>query len=75
MALKYFLYSMMQFKFRRDLEARLGKTFKPGQVFVNGKRKLFTEISYTPTSARYSDAKVVAQGDPKNFKYSLPGSK
>ena len=51
----------------------MGHAYKPGLIFVNGKRMMFTEISKTSTLTRYSDAKVVAYGEPSSFKYQLPG--
>ena len=71
-ATKYFLYSSEQLKLRKDVETRMGRKFKPGTVIVNGSRKLFTELSPNPTS-RFSDAIVVAQGDPTLMNYTLPG--
>lgn len=70
---RYFLFSSSQYKFRREMEAKMGHVYKPGQIFVNGKKMMFTEISKTSTLSRYSDAKVVAYGEPSNFKYTLPG--
>lgn len=71
MAVKYFLYSETQLKMRKEVEARMGKKFIVGRVIVNGVRKPFTEISSSPTS-RYSDAKVVAQGEVTLMKYTPP---
>jgi len=73
MAMKYFLFSSQQLDFRREIEKKMGKTFNPGQVIVNGARVSFTEISTENSSKRYSDAKVVAYGDTDKLKYTLPG--
>lgn len=70
-ATKYFIYSSEQLKLRKSVEAKMGKNFKCGTVIVNGTRKLFTELSPRPTS-RFSDAIIVAQGDPTLMKYTLP---
>lgn len=70
-ATKYFIYSSEQLKLRKSVEAKMGKTFKCGTVIVNGTRKLFTELSTKPIS-RFSDAIIVAQGDPTLMKYTLP---
>lgn len=70
---RYFLFSSSQYRFRREMEAKMGHAYKPGLIFVNGKRMMFTEISKTSTLTRYSDAKVVAYGEPSSFKYQLPG--
>lgn len=73
MADKYFLFSSMQLKFRRETEKKLGKTFTPGQVIVNGVKMPFTELSSNPPSkSRYSDSKTVYHGDPSKVKYTMP---
>lgn len=74
MAVKYFLYSETQLKMRKEVEAKMGKKFIVGQVIVNGIRKPFTELSST-SSSRYSDAKIVAQGEVSLMKYTLPEGK
>lgn len=68
---KYFFYSSEQLKLRKSIEAKMGKKFTVGHVIVNGVRKPFTEMSSNNTS-RFSDAKLVAQGDPSLIKYTLP---
>ena len=57
----YFLYSEQQHKERTEIEKKMSKVFKPGVVVVNGKKKLFTEISTKKTN-RYPDCKLVAEG-------------
>lgn len=69
--IKYFIYSSQQLKLRKEAEQRMGKKFKAGHVIVNGVRKPFTELSSTGKS-RYSDAKIVAQGNPSLMRYTLP---
>lgn len=69
--IKYFLYSTDQLKFRKEVEAKMGKKFMVGHVIVNGVKKPFTELSSSPNS-RFTDAKVVAQGDPSIMRYTLP---
>lgn len=73
MAYKYFLYSTEQMKFMKSMDDKIGRKYKVGQVIVNGVRKPFTEISSAPTS-RFSDVKIVAQGEEYLFKYTLPGA-
>ena len=68
---KYFLYSSEQLKFRKDIESKMGKRFKIGHVIVNGVRKPFTELSSSPKS-RFTDAIIVAEGDPSLMNYTLP---
>lgn len=68
---KYFIFSHEQLRFRDKVESKMGKRFKPGHVIVNGVRKPFTELSTSPKS-RFSDAIIVAEGDPTLMKYTLP---
>ncbi|MCM1235482.1 MAG: hypothetical protein NC489_35735 [Ruminococcus flavefaciens] len=74
MAIKYFLYSPTQMKFRKQVEEKMGKRFRVGTVIVNGVRKPFTELSSTKTS-RYADAIVVTEMDTDSDtapKYEMP---
>ena len=72
---KYFIYSSMQLNFRRETEKKLGRTFTPGQVIVNGVKTPFTEItSNPPNKSRYSDARSVYYGDPTKVKYTMPAT-
>lgn len=68
---KYFLFSRQQMEFRKDIEYKQGRKFKPGIVIVNGVRKVFTEMSDYKQS-RYSDAEVVAYGDITKIRYIMP---
>lgn len=72
MAYKYFLYSSQQEEFMRNTESKRGKQFKVGTVYTKGTRKSFTELSSKPTN-RYSDVKLVCEGEESSFKFSLPG--
>lgn len=71
---KYFIYSAEQLKFRREVEAKMGKKFKIGHVIVNGVKKPFTELSNSSKS-RFADAIIVAEGDPTLMRYTLPEGK
>jgi hypothetical protein len=66
---KYFIFSASQLKDRSEIEKSIGKTFKPGEVAVGPKKKKYTEMNSTGTS-RYSDAKIVAEGDISKMKYT-----
>ena len=70
---KYFFYSYEQLQMRKQVELRMGKKFKVGHVVVNGVRKPFTEQTSSPKS-RFSDAKLVASGDPTTMVYTDPSS-
>lgn len=71
MAYKYFLYSSQQQEFLTKVEKSMGKTFRVGTVFTKGTKKSFTELSSSPTST-YSDARIVAEGEETDFRYTLP---
>lgn len=66
---KYFLYSRQQFLLRTEVEAKLGKTYIPGKVMYKGRWRDFTEISDTPTNNKFSDAKVITEGDLDKIQY------
>lgn len=73
MATKYFIYSAEQAKFRKEVDAKIGKTYKPGQLYTGAKAITFTELNGTGKS-KYPDARVVYQGETSSLKYTLPGS-
>ena len=66
---KYFLYSNDQYKQRESVEKNIGKIYTAGQVLVNGRWKNYTEISSNPANS-FSDAKIVAEGDISDIKYT-----
>ena len=68
----YFMYSKSQLDMRIELEKKMGKKFKPGEVIVNGRRKPYTEIITDPKNSRYSDAVIVTYGNKENIKYYDP---
>ncbi len=73
MAMKYFWYSQNQLDFRRQQEAKLGRTFRVGHVFTGGARKPYTEITSTPNPpSRYSDVRLVTSGDQFRITYTPP---
>lgn len=67
----YFLYSDQQLQERKTIEKSISKSFVPGNVIVNGRKKMFTELSAKPTN-RYADCKVVAEGYKSTMSYTLP---
>nr|DAQ69675.1 MAG TPA: hypothetical protein [Caudoviricetes sp.] len=67
----YFLYSDQQLQERKTIEKSISKSFVPGSVIVNGRKKMFTELSTKPTN-RYADCKVVAEGYKSTMNYTLP---
>lgn len=71
MAYKYFIYSSEQLEFMKRMESKMGHTFKVGTVFNKGKRCSFTELSSSP-NLKYSDSKIVAEGEESLFSYTPP---
>lgn len=69
MAYKYFIYSRTQAREREATEKSIGKKFRPGEVAVGAKMAQFTEMNSTGVS-RYSDAKIVAEGELSRMNYT-----
>lgn len=69
----YFLYSEQQVSERASIEKTMSRVFNPGVVIVNGRKKIFTEISFK-SSNRYPDCKVVASGYRSQFTYTNPST-
>lgn len=69
---RYFLYSPTQEKELSDVNSSMGKKFKPGEVFVQGKYKKYTQLSKNPTNPLYADATIVAKGYLDKMKYTEP---
>ena len=72
-AIKYFLFSKKQLDLRLKVEQGIGKTFKPGEVIVKGKRKVYTEISDSSES-QFKDSIVVLKEDIDKAVYTEPAS-
>lgn len=70
----YFLYSDQQSKERSDIDKRMSRVFSPGSVIVNGRKKIYTELSKSTTN-RYPDCKVVAEGWRSKMIYNPPTSR
>lgn len=73
MAYKYFLFSKDQMDFRKSMDSKVGKIYKPGYVIVGGRRKTITEINSTGKS-QYTDVQLVAEGDESKFDYVKPSA-
>ena len=65
----YFLYSETQKTERSTIEKKMSRVFTPGTVIVNGRKKIFTELS-KKSSNRYADCKVVAEGYKSKMTYT-----
>lgn len=66
----YFIYSSQQASIKREAHKRLGYSYKPPTVMVNGKMKQYTEIVYDTDKISYSDGIVVASGYKSRMKYT-----
>ena len=66
---KYFIYSKEQHKTRTAVEKTIGKTFTPGTVMVRGERKKYTEVNTTGKS-KFSDAKIIAEGEDSRMTFT-----
>lgn len=65
----YFLYSETQKTERTTIEKKMSRSFTPGTVVINGRKKIFTEIS-KKSSNRYPDCKVIAEGYKSKMTYT-----
>ena len=70
----YFLYSEQQNKERSEIEKKMSRVFSPGTVIVNGRKKIFTELSKS-SSNRYPDCKIVAEGWKSKMMHTPPHSR
>lgn len=70
----YFLYSEQQNKERSEIEKKMSRVFSPGTVIVNGRKKIFTELSKS-SSNRYPDCKIIAEGWKSKMMYTPPNSR
>lgn len=70
----YFLYSEQQHKERSEIEKKMSRIFSPGSVIVNGRKKIFTELSKSSTN-RYPDCKIIAEGLKSKMMYTPPSSR
>lgn len=70
----YFLYSEQQQKERSEIDKKMSRVFTPGSVIVNGRKRIFTELSKS-SSNRYPDCKIVAEGMKSKMMYTPPYSK
>lgn len=67
--IKFFMFSSSQMKMRKEVEAKLGKTYTPSLVLVNGEYKQYTEMVNDPKNVRFADSILVTSGDIRHIKY------
>lgn len=71
---KYFLYSDEQIKEKNNILGKLNKRFEPGTIVIRGIKYKYTQLSNTADMPRFTDVRVVASGNPKDFTYTRPTS-
>ena len=71
---KYFLFSTSYNADRDEAEKKFGKQFVLGTVVVNGSKKEFSFISDSSTNDRYSDIRIIAEGNIEEMKYTKPST-
>jgi len=71
---KYFLYSRQQVNDQNERLDKINKVVKLGVVISGGRRLEFSALSDKPELPRYSDVRIVAQGNLDTFVYTMPTS-
>ena len=71
---KYFLYSRQQVNDQNERLDKINKVIKLGVVISGGRRLEFSALSDKPELPRYSDVRIVAQGNLDTFVYTMPTS-
>ena len=73
---RYFLYSEDQKNFRKYFDRKIQRQYIPGEVYIDGKWKQFTEIcKYDSfTNIRYSDAVIIGSGILSELQIKYPMS-
>ena len=72
---KYFLFSNQQVIDKNKIYNKIHKVIVLGRVSYNGEVKEFSTISNTKDLPRYSDSRVIAQGDITTMEYTMPTTK
>lgn len=69
---RIFVYSAEQKKEKDSIAAKMGQKYIPGSLVIKGQKKLFTDIVLDINKFRYSDARVVAEGDIRRVSFTAP---
>ena len=72
---RFFIYSQFQRKEKENIANNMSKKYVPGSLVIKGQKKLFTDIVLNTNNVRYSDYKIVAEGDIRKMKYTAPEMK
>lgn len=71
----YCVFSRDQYQLKKEIEAKINRTYKPKEVLVNGTFKPYTEMIKVSDGekwsdkASYSDAVIVAIGEKTELKF------
>ena len=72
---RYFLFSMDYVNDKNAIYDKVNKVFVLGTVNYNGTKREFSSLSKVQTLGKYTDVRVVAQGDITKMQYTMPRTK
>ena len=72
---RYFLFSMEYVNDKNEIYDKVNKVMVLGTVNYNGSKKEFAALSKTPTLNKYTDVRVIAEGDITKMQYTMPRTK
>ena len=72
---RYFLFSMDYVNDKNAIYDKVNKVMVLGTVNYNGSKREFSSLSKVQTLGRYTDVRVVAQGDITKMQYTMPKTK
>ena len=72
---RYFLFSMDYVNDKNAVYDKVNKVMVLGTVNYNGSKREFAALSSTPSLGKYTDVRVVAQGDITKMQYTMPRTK
>ena len=67
-----FVFSREQYEQKMNIDRKLGKITKLGQVLVNGIPKPYTDILTSMSRAKFADSIEVISGDIRFIRYEPP---
>ena len=72
---RYFLFSMDYVNDKNAVYDKVNKVMVLGTVNYNGSKREYAALSTVPTLGKYTDVRVVAQGDITKMQYTKPRTK
>lgn len=70
----YFLFSQQEVNDKNELYDRMSRKLQLGTVIYNGRKKEFSSLSDKPELPRYTDVRIVAEGETDKMIYTMPRS-